>query len=305
MKFIKAIFCLLFFFNINFSFTQDVSGLASQILTLEQNINHKDFVKSWKKKKNNFEKECKSAISEKDLVTLLNHLISTYNSSTKSSIFIIPDLRYDAFCNALLSLIKQFPEESLSFSEKALDKWRSEVSELMRIEKSRFEKESKLNEAIKDKERLKIKDSVVLLFEKNYNLILEGANKGSFEGVIEKSIANNKYPVKLSFGTLARCHVLVDEDDVYQFKLYYNTSKDEKLANQIQEGIYNVINKNLSIGFKESKMFEGNFVTSFMKIFDFQAEKFADTAKHPSIELGIKKDSFEVYFSIIEPLFKR
>ena len=52
MNIIKAIFCLLFFFSINFSFTQDVSGLASQILTLEQNINHKDFVKSWKKKKN-------------------------------------------------------------------------------------------------------------------------------------------------------------------------------------------------------------------------------------------------------------
>ena len=304
MNFIKAIFCLLFFFSINFSFTQDVSGLASQILTLEQNINHKDFVKSWKKKKNNFEKECKSAKSEKDLVALLNHLISTYNSSTKSSVFIIPDLRYDAFCNALLSLIKQFPEESLSFSEKSLDKWESEVNELMRIEKSRFEKESKLNEAIKDKERLKIKDSVVLLFEKNYNLILEGANKGSFENVIEKNIANNKYPVKLSFGTLANCHVLVDEDNVYQFILFYNTSKDEKLANLIQKEIYNIINENLPIGFKESKMFEGNFITSFIKMFDFQAEKFADTAKHSSIELGVKKESFEVYFSITEPLFK-
>ena len=304
MNFIKAIFCLLFFFCINFSFTQDVSGLANQILTLEQNINHKDFVKSWKKKKNNFEKECKGAKSEKVLISLLNHLIATYNSSTNSSIFIIPDIRYDAFCNALLNLIKQFPEENLSYSEKSLGKWESEVNELMRIEKLRLEKESKFNEAVKDKERLKVKDSVVLLFEKNYNLILEGANKGSFESIIGKNIVNNKYPVKLSFGTLANCHVLVDEDNVYQFILFYNTSKDEKLANLIQKEIYNIVNKNLPTGFNESKMFEGNFITSFMKIFDFQAEKFADTAKHPNIELGVKKESFEVYFSITEPLFK-
>ena len=192
----------------------------------------------------------------------------------------------------------------ISYSQKSLEKWESEVNELMRIEKSRFEKENKLNEAIKDKERLMVKDSVILLFEKNYNLILESANKGSFESIIQKNIANNKYPVKLSFGALAKCHVLVDEDNVYQFILFYNTSKDEKLANLIQAGIYNVINKNLPTGFKESKMFEGNFITSFIKMFDFQAEKFADTAKRSSIELGVKKETFEVYFSITEPLFK-
>ena len=304
MNFIKAIFFLLFSFLLNVSFSQDVTSLSNQILTLQENINQKDFLKSWKKEKKNFEKECLNAKSDKQLIVLLNHLISTYNSSTNSAIFKIPDLRYDAFCNVLLNLIKQFPEESLSFSKVSLVKWESAVNELMVIEKVRYEKEIELKEAVENKERLIVRDSILLLFQKNYNLIFEGANRGSFNTIIEKN-NSNKYDVKLSFGGLATSYVIVDEDDVYQFKLFYNTSKDEKLANLIQEGIYNVINKNLPSGFKEGKMFEGNFVTSFVKIFDFQADKFADTAKHPGIELGTKKDSFEVYFSITEPLFKR
>jgi hypothetical protein len=52
-------------------------------------------------------------------------------------------------------------------------------------------------------------------------------------------------------------------------------------------------------------MFDGSFVSSFLKVFDFQGQKFADTAKHPRVELGVRNDTYDVYFSVVEPLFKR
>ncbi|MDG2370663.1 MAG: hypothetical protein P8M12_08460 [Flavobacteriales bacterium] len=304
MNFLKSFFFLLTIFTVDLSYSQDISSLSGQVVILQDNIAQKSFVKDWKKEKKKFEKECKNASSEKQLIILMNKLVSTYNSSTSSTLFKIPDLRFDAFCNALLNMVDQLPIESLSFTPEELIVWKNNLIELMNIEKARVAKIEEQIELERNKKRIILSDSIVVLFEKHYQLVFDQANKGSFSSLI-RADERVKYEVNLNFGSSASCFVVVDQDDVYQFKLLYNTSKDKELAKLIEKGLFNVINGNLTNGFKESKMFDGSFVSSFLKIFDFQGQKFADTAKHPRIELGVRNDTFEVYFSVIEPLFKR
>ncbi len=304
MNFYKSFFFLLIFFTVELSFCQDISSLSSQVIILQDNIVQKSFVKDWKKEKKKFEKECKNASSEKQLIALMNKLVVSYNSSTSSTLFEIPNVRFDAFCNALLNMVDLFPIENISFTAETLIDWKNDVNELMNIEKARVAKIEEQSELERIKERIVIRDSIVELFQKHYQLVFDQANKGSFSSLIaaDKRV---EYDVNLNFGSTANCLVVVDQDDVYQFKLLYNTSKDKKLAKLIEEGLYSVISSNLINGFKESKMFDGDFVSNFLKIFDFQGQKFADTAKHPRVELGVRNTTYEVYFSVVEPLFKR
>ena len=304
MNFYKSFFFLLIFFTVELSFCQDISSLSSQVIILQDNIVQKSFVKDWKKEKKKFEKECKNASSEKQLIALMNKLVVSYNSSTSSTLFEIPNVRFDAFCNALLNMVDLFPIENISFTAETLIDWKNNVNELMNIEKARVAKIEEQTELKINKERFVIRDSIVELFQKHYQLVFDQANKGSFSSLItaDKRV---EYDVNLNFGSTANCLVVVDQDDVYQFKLLYNTSKDKKLAKLIEEGLYSVISSNLINGFKESKMFDGDFVSNFLKIFDFQGQNFADTAKHPRVELGVRNTTYEVYFSVVEPLFKR
>ncbi len=304
MNFFKLFFFLLIFFTVELSYCQDISSLSNYVIILQDNIVQKSFVKDWKKEKKKFEKECKNASSEKQLIVLMNKMVSSYNSSTSSALFEIPDLKYDAFCNALLNMVDQFPIESISFTSESLIDWKNAVNELMNNEKIRVAKIEEQVELQRNNERIVIRDSIIELFQKHYQLVFDQANKGSFSSLIasDKKI---KYEVSLNFGSIASCFVVVVEDDVYQFKLLYNTSKDKELAKLISDGLHSVISGNLANGFKESKMFDGSFVSSFLKVFDFQGQKFADTAKHPRVELGVRNDTYDVYFSVVEPLFKR
>ena len=84
-----------------------------------------------------------------------------------------------------------------------------------------------------------------------------------------------------------------------------NPSINLNVAEKIQQQIVEIVEKNLPEGYKRGKMFSGEFLTGFKITFDFEGQKFADTAKRPVIEIGIDKVNFDVVLMIIEPLFKR
>lgn len=305
MLLLRLFLVLVFVAEFTVFVAQDIAGFSSQLIVLQENISNKSFVKSWKKTKKSWIVECKSAQSKKELISLSNSFIEVYNKSTSSSLFKIPDLEFGAVCNAFVNLIDQIPNENLSFSNSSLDEWKNDMQLLISNEQQRIHKEQQALELEKNKSRVLLVDSLIERFVGNYNSVFEGAHKGSFKEIITNNGLSKSFKVNLDFGSIANCSVFVDEDDVYELILVYSTNSDEKLANLIMESCYNHISSNLKEGFKESKMFDGNFQTNFIKVFDFQGEKFADTAKHPKIQIGIKKMSFDVYFKVTEPLFKR
>ena len=305
MNFLRLFLFFTAFASCLFFCAQDVNGLSDQLILLQENISNKSFVKSWKKNKKSWENSCKSAQTNNELINLANKLITVYNSSANGSLFKIPDIKFDAVCNALLNLINQFPPSELSFTNSSLEKWKDNMRVLITTEQNRLLEIEKAEELEKSKSRVLLADSLIDLFIENYASVFDGANKGSFSELISTSSQASLYKVNLDFGSIANCSVVIDEDGVYELILVYSTSSDEQLADLIMEKCYKYISSHLKEGFKESKMFDGNYQTNFIKVFDFQGQKFADTAKHPKIQLGVKKESFEVYFIVTEPLFRR
>ena len=305
MKLLQLFFLIVAFTKWSPFFGQQVNELGQQLIVLQENISSKAFLKSWKKNKKTWVNSCKTAESTVQIIGLANELVGVYNSSSSITLFTIPELKFAAVCNALLNLLEQFPGQDLAFSDSALEKWKSKVLELIAIEQKRAAELEKVIERQNTIKREKLSDSVMVLFTRHYEAVFEGANKGSFSEIITNPDRLSKLNVNLDFGPHASCNVEVDEDGVYELTLIYSTDSDLALAHLIFDKCYQYITTNLRDGFKESKMFDGNFITNFIKVFDFQGQKFADTAKHPKIQLGIKKESYEVKFIVTEPLFRR
>lgn len=303
MKISFKIAILFFFLGTVSVSSQDISLLGKHLVTLESNISNKAYLKTSKKEKKGWQKKCLTVDSLKDLVELTNVFVSNYNSSTGNSLFHFPDIEYLGYCNALYNLSTLIDKEDLSFNQQELKQWVEQLHVFEEQEKGRLKIINELEEQQRDKERLQAVDSIRYYFENNYIKIINGAKKGSFSSIVGSDLGD-KFSVSMYFGENSQAYVTVDQDDVYQFFLYYTTNKDEKLAVLIEQEIVGIVSKNLDQGFKEGKKFDGNFSNNFIKIFDFQGQKFADTAKQPSIELGIQKKSYNVYFSVVEPLFK-
>ena len=294
---LRAFFTIINLFFISFLIAQDISSLSNELLELEQHIQYKQFNKDWKKSKKSWEEKCINSKSVTDLVKLMNQFAGVYAKSSNTPQFNFPDLEYYPLCNALINFKAQINENHLDFSEEEANKWEQKVKSLIDKEKARLEKE-------KNKRNQEFLESLMVRFEENYLKVFSGAQKGSFKEVRKETADKQVFDLLLDFKNAKESRIYVDEDDVYMFKLIF-AAGDEQLAERIQEKIIGIINKHLPESYKRGKMFSGEFLTGFKITYDFQGQKFADTAKHPLIELGIDKANFDVILMITEPLFKR
>ena len=276
---------------------QDISSLSNELLELEQHIQFKQFNKDWKKSKKSWEEKCSNSTSVADLVKLMNQLAGVYANSSEKAQFNVPELEYASLCNALLNFKAQVSKEHLVFKDGSDKVWEDKVRSLI-------EKENKRLEAEKIKKDQELMESLMVGLEENYNKVLLGAKKGSFKELRKQTSNKNVYDLLLDFKNSKESKIYVDEDDVYMFKLVY-ASGDEQLAEKIQQQIIEIIENNLPESYKKGRMYSGEFLTGFKITYDFQGQKFADTAKHPLVEIGIDKANFDVVLMITEPLFKR
>jgi len=276
---------------------QDISSLSNELLELEQHIQFKQFNKDWKKSKKSWEEKCSNSTSVADLVKLMNQLAGVYANSSEKAQFNVPELEYASLCNALLNFKAQVSKEHLVFKDGSDKVWEDKVRSLI-------EKENKRLEAEKIKKDQELMESLMVGFEDNYQKVLSGAKKGSFKEVRKQTSNKNVFDLLLDFKNSKESKIYVDEDDVYMFKLVY-ASGDEQLAEKIQQQIIEIIENNLPESYKKGRMYSGEFLTGFKITYDFQGQKFADTAKHPLVEIGIDKANFDVVLMITEPLFKR
>ena len=294
---LKAIFTLLNIFFLSVFVAQDISSLSNELLELEQHIQFKQFNKDWKKNKKTWEEKCDNTNTVPELIKLLNQLTGVYANSSEKAQFNIPELEYAPLCNALINFKVQVSKEHLVFKNGSDKAWEDKVRSLI-------EKENKRLEAEKIKKHQELMGILMIDLEENYKKVLLGAEKGSFKEIRKQTSDKNEFDLLLDFKNSKESKIYVDEDDVYMFKLVY-VSGDKQLAEKIQQQIVEIVEKNLPEGYKRGKMFSGEFLTGFKITFDFEGQKFADTAKRPVIEIGIDKVNFDVVLMIVEPLFKR
>lgn len=293
----RAFFTFINLLFVTIYMAQDISSLSKELLELEQHIQFKQFNKDWKKSKKSWEEKCSNSKSVADLVKLMNQLAGVYANSSEKPQYNVPNLEYNPLCNALINFKVQINGDHLNFTGDEARLWDQKVKSLIDKEKARLGKE-KLK---KDQELL---ESLMLGLEDNYKKVLIGAEKGSFKEVRKQTSDKLVFDLLLDFKNAKESKIYVDEDDVYVFKLVYE-SGDEQLAEKIQVKIIGIVENNLPDGYKKGRMFSGEFLTGFKITYDFEGQKFADTAKHPLIEIGIDKVNFDVILMITEPLFKR
>ncbi len=284
--------------------SQDIASLSNEIVQLEQNLHDKAFDKAWKKNRKSWEENCKNAKSTNELIAAFNQLSDVYSSSTGAVHYKMPEIKFTAFCKALIKFKGQLNKEHLNFSENEYSQWDNNINSIIDAENNRIKEEQLKLEEEKKLKNKQIIENMMVDFEKNYLLVLEGAKKGSFQNVRTDIGSKNKYGLSCVFQEASESKIMVDEDDVYQFVLAYS-SEDKELSLELEKFIVSIIEKNLPEGFKKGAMFNGSYVSNSTTKYEFEGLKFAETAKRPSISIGVKKDDFQVDFTITEPLFKR
>ena len=282
---------------------QDISIVSEKLIVLQQNIQSKSFDKAWKKNKKSWKEECSKALSIKELLLLFDQLAQVYSSETGTQTFKMDqviessdELRFTTFCEQLIRFEELITKDNI-YKPDDDDKWKNQLIQLIESENIRIEEE-------KSKKYKQIIANMTIGLEANYLKVFEGAKKGSFQNIRTESSSSKEYGLNIKFNEASVSKILVDEDDVYQFMLVYPAA-DNELAHRIQETLISMVENNLPTGFKRGKMFNGEFLTGFVITFDFQGIKFAETAKHPTIEIGINKNNYNVSLMVIEPLFRR
>ena len=76
-----------------------------------------------------------------------------------------------------------------------------------------------------------------------------------------------------------------------------------QLAEKIVEELSKLMTSNLPTEFKRTNSIDTKFVKKNKFVFEFTGAKFSDTAKNPTITIGIEEATNNVVLIITEPVF--
>lgn len=268
------------------------------LLELEQNISSKAFLKVWKNDKKTWEAECKSATTVKELTELTQRLATVSYVYRQVRPMLVTEESLYAQSGAILMLKNILTEDLLKWSEQDQAAWKNNVESF----KSSLEAKEKVRLA----EQRKVKVAEIMLdFKEKFNLILEDSKKGSFANTIDGEKSGSEIKVKVFFTQGENARVNVDGDNIYTYSVEFSVNTDEELAKETYKEMLAVINENVPSGYEETTKYDGKYYKSQASYFEFKAEKFALTAKQPSVLLGLVKDFSSIELQIQEPVFKR
>ena len=275
---------------------QDYAGILEE---LESNVSNKEFVKVWKKQKKTWESNCKDATTVKQVSELTVEFIS--------KVYEVKMLK------AMIVTTEKLSDQSMALSniynilkDTDLDKWSDSEKQTFRTKLdgliAKIGDQQRKQDA---RERALLIKSVMEDFDSVFQAILKDSKKGSFANTIEGDKDGSAFGVKVKFKAGKGQQVFVDGDNIYEFQVEFNTNNDTFLAVALQESMIKVIQERVPEGFAKSNKYDKAYVKNEGYRFEFKAEKFAFTAKQPSVLIGAKKDGSRVVLKITEPVFKR
>ena len=275
---------------------QDYAGILEE---LESNVSNKEFVKVWKKQKKTWESNCNSATTVKQVSELTVEFISKVYEVKMLKAMIVTTEKLSDQSLALSNVYDILKDTDLvKWSDSDRQTFRTKLDGLI----AKIGDQQKKQDA---RERALLIKSVMEDFDSVFQAILKDSKKGSFANTIEGSKDGSAFGVKVKFKAGKGQQVFVNGDNIYEFQVEFNTNNDALLASALQESMIKVIQERVPEGFAKSNKYDKAYVKNEGYRFEFKAEKFAFTAKQPSVLIGAKKDGSSVVLKITEPVFKR
>ena len=285
MKNIKFLIFIIILIFSNVLLSQDVFSFSEHLISLEQHIDNKQFKKQFKKQKKTWELSCSQSVNINELIKNINILNEAFSNLTSNNIEELSNVNYVELCKYLLHLEMTLYKDNLSFSINELNDWRKEINELIAIENKRLL-------ALQENLRNKILKEVKYEFNNKFLKVLEFSENKEIKEVSEIKFIN------------ANINITTDADDISQYQINYNVNKDKDLSKHLYSLFIEEIKSNLPQQYKKTNLYDMKCHERKMIVYEFQGEKFAETAKRSTISIGILKDNYNVFVYITEPVFR-
>ena len=286
-----------------FGFEGNAQGLireyAEMLQELESNVSNKEFVKAWKKQKKTWYLNCKNATNVKEVSELTVEFIAKVYEVKMLKVMVVNTENLFDQSMALSNVYSVLKDTDLvKWTKSDKQTFRTKLDGLI----AKIGDQQKKQDA---RERALLIKSVMEDFDVVFQSILTDSKKGSFANIIDGTKEGSDFDVKVKFKAGKGQKVFVDGDNIYEYQVEFNTNNDALLASALQESMIKVIQERVPEGFAKSAKYDKAFVKNEGYRFEFKAEKFAFTAKQPSVLIGAKKDGSSVVLKITEPVFKR
>ena len=270
-------------------FNAQLKVVNNALLEIEQNVYEKSFSKKWKKnKQKDWEAKCTEAKDVETLNTLFNEysdlLAQSINFSMGNS-DATTELEFASYLLRVEGTLSSDLTEKWNVEERT--KWKSQLSSFV-AEEAQKEKEEDLMR------KFHIVTGIVKSFENNFPIVWADAKKNQFKSI------NLSAPI---FKGGSDEVIKEDSYGVKSFSVFFDTEGDTQMAVKVLIEMQLIITSQLETGYNKTNKHDVEFNSNNKYIYQFEGEKFSETAKRPTITIGAQKDKPGVYLEITEPVF--
>jgi hypothetical protein len=275
-------------FGICFSvglFAQETAKEA--LIELQANFYEKKFSKKWEKKKQaEWEAICADALTMDELNKSFNEwsdmMAQTISFSMGNSDF-QTELE---FIEYLLKVEETIPSEYKSnWAEEDQVYWREGLTDFIAAENEKKKKADQMA-------RFQKMTGIVKDFSNKFPTLWEDSKKNAFANSEGASVKGG-----------SDIQITKDQYGVASFSVFFDTDGDAQMAKKLMEELMTIIEENVGDGYQQGNDMDASYTGSIKKTYQFEGEKFAETAKKPTVEIGTLKDTPGVMVVITEPVF--
>lgn len=294
LKFFCAFIFLVFFVE---KIEAQTEVLYSSLVELEQNIYQKQFSKRWAKlKQADWEAKCKGAKTVEEYNVLFNEysdLLAQTSSFSLGNSYATNEVEFAQYLLSVDSVIPSDLIKSWDLEEK--EAWRSRLNTFI------SDKESKLME-LALMEQTNFLNGVLEDFEYRFSEIFEDSKKNSFKNVDTFIIQWPPiYPTDFIGGSGET--IRSDEYGIKSFTVFFDARDNIETALVMLGKMTKTIEELVPEGYEKINETDTQFLDRTKFVFRYEGEKFNETAKQPTVTIGIHNNPIGIQMIITEPIF--
>ena len=144
---------------------------------------------------------------------------------------------------------------------------------------------------------------IVKSFEKNFPIIWEDSKKNAFKNILTGDVKVGVANTSIDLSGGEQEGIAEDEYGVRGFRVFFDAEGDAQMAKKIMSELEVIIEEKVGPGYKKTNEMDAAFENNNKFVYQFEGEKFSETAKKPTVLIGIKTKTPGVYIEIFEPVF--
>lgn len=256
------------------------------LIELESNFSEKKFDKKWNKKRAEWEAICDDATTMEELNKSFNEysdlMAQTIGFSMGNSDFTVEE----DFVLYLLKVESTIPADYLSnWAAEDRNNWRAHLNDYVQKEVEKRRKEDQMV-------RFQKMSSIVKDFDKKFPQLWEDSKKNAFANSGEVKIKGS-----------AETSIDKDNYGVASYHVFFDTDGDLEMAKKLVDELVVMILENAGEGYKRGNEMDPSYEDNILQVYQFEGAKFAETAKRPTVSIGVTREKVGVQITITEPVF--